>query len=60
MANALLNGRPFRADYHQTLHVLEILTAFENSSDKHGRVELSTQYQRRASMCRGGMPGVIG
>ena len=60
MANALLNSRPFRADYHQTLHVLEILTAFEKSSDKHGRVELTTQFKRRAPMGRGGMPGIVG
>ena len=60
MANALLNNRPFRADYHQTLHVLEILTAFEKSSDRHSRVELATKFHRRAQMGRGGMPGIVG
>lgn len=59
MANALLNGRPARADYHQTLHVLEVLTAFEKSSNKQGRMELMTKYQRPAPMDRGGMPGVV-
>ena len=59
MANALLNGREARADYKQTLHVLEILTAFEKSSDVHGRVELGTQFKRCMSMKRSGMPGII-
>lgn len=59
MANALENGRPFRADARQTLHVLEILTAFEASSQRQGRVELGTRYERCAPMKRGGMPGII-
>ena len=59
MANALLNGRAARADFRQTLHVLEILTAFEKSSDVQGRVELETQFKRCMSMKRSGMPGVI-
>lgn len=59
MANALQNGRPFRADFSQTLHVLEILTAFKKSSEKQGRVELSTKYARPAPMRRDGMPGIV-
>ncbi len=59
MANAIANDRAARADYRQTLHVLEILTAFEKSSDKMGRVELESKYQRPAPMKRGGMPGII-
>ena len=59
MANAILCGRAARADYKQTLHVLEILTAFEKSSDKKSRVELESKYQRPVPMKRGGMPGVI-
>ncbi len=59
MANAILGNRAARADYKQTLHVLEILTAFEKSSDKKSRVELDSKYQRPVPMKRGGMPGVI-
>ncbi len=59
MANALMSGRQARADYHQTLHVLEILTSFQKSSDKQGRVELATRFERGVPMRRGGMPGVV-
>ena len=59
MANALASGRRARADYHQTLHVLEILTSFEKSSIKQGRVELATRFERGVPMYRGGMPGVV-
>ncbi len=60
MANAILNKRPARADYHQTLHALEVMTAFELSSDAHGRVEMKTKFERRAPMDRSGMHGVVG
>lgn len=59
MANAIANGRAARSDYQQTLHVLEILTAFEKSSDKLGRLELESKYTRPAPMKRGGMPGIV-
>lgn len=59
MANAILNNRPARADYHQTLHALEVMTAFEKSSDAHGRVEMKTVFQRRAPMDRSGMHGIV-
>ena len=36
MAKSLETGRPFRASYQQTRHVLEIMTAFEKSSNNGG------------------------
>ncbi len=50
MAKALRTGRACRADAQQTLHVLEILTAFETSSEKGCRLELTSPYQRKKAM----------
>lgn len=44
MAKAIQTGRPFRAAYHQTLHVLEVLTSFERSSRKGGIEEIRHRY----------------
>ena len=41
MAKALQTGREFRADVQQTLHVLEILTAFEKSSAKRAYLPIT-------------------
>ncbi len=48
MAKALRCGRGCRADCSQTLHVLEIMTAFEKSSREGHYMELETSYERRA------------
>lgn len=45
MADALRTGGKFAADVHQTLHVLEILTSFEKSSDTKSFVRLRTGYE---------------
>ena len=47
---SLETGRSCRVDYHQTLHVLEILTAFKKSSDARAEIRLQTRYDRRAPM----------
>lgn len=49
MARALRNKSSFRADVQQTLHVLEILTAFEKSSREGNYLELESCYERHAS-----------
>lgn len=42
MARALREGTPFAADARRTLHVLEILTAFEKSSDAGQEIALES------------------
>ena len=50
MAKALTDGRRARCDYKQTRHVLEILTAFEKSSDAKAYYPLETRYERAEAM----------
>ena len=50
MAKALETGRFCRTDYHQTQHVLEILTAFEKSSDAGKILPITTKYERKPPM----------
>ena len=59
MAKALREGRALRADVQQTLHVLEILTAFEKSSREGRLVELDSPYQRREAMRNMPVSGVL-
>ena len=51
MAKALREGRALRAGSEQTLHVLEIMTAFEKSSREGRRILLESPYERRDAMC---------
>ncbi|MDE7061479.1 MAG: hypothetical protein K2O71_07805 [Lachnospiraceae bacterium] len=50
MAKALRGKHIFRADAQQILHVLEILTTFEKSSEQGRYIELSSPYKRREGM----------
>lgn len=59
MAVSLRDGREFRADYRQTLHVLEILTGFEKSSKAKAYLPLTTKYTRHAPMDKNKMHGVL-
>ncbi len=59
MAKAIENGRAARCDYTQTRHVLEILTAFEKSSDAQAYYPLETKYTRREAMKNNVMHGVL-
>jgi predicted dehydrogenase len=59
MASALTDGRDARADAQQILHVLEILTAFERSSEAQGYLPISSRYERRAPMQSGRPRGVL-
>ncbi len=52
MAVALRTGAPFRADFEQTDHVLEILTAFQRSNDSHAAYQMQTHYDRKPAMGR--------
>jgi len=59
MAKALQTGRDFRASYQQTLHVLEILTGFEKSSQTKAYYPLKTSYSRFAPMKNNPMDGIL-
>lgn len=59
MANALVNGRDFRADYHQTYHVLETMTGFQKSSDEGRFIALESRYERSKPMAHGLIHGVL-
>ena len=59
MAKALRTGRRARADYNQTLHVLEIMTAFEKSSSEGKTIALNTTYQRAEAMAADMVKGVL-
>lgn len=50
MAKAIETGRPPRAGYNQTLHVLEAMTAFETSSRSRGAVDLVSKFQQEKPM----------
>ena len=59
MARALETGRTPRCDYTQTRHVLEILTAFQKSSDAGARYALETRYTRLPPMENEPLHGVF-
>lgn len=59
MAKALRTGRESRADVEQTLHVLEILTAFEKSSSEGCYLELTSPYHRKKAMLNLPVVGVL-
>ncbi|WP_077533096.1 Gfo/Idh/MocA family protein [Massiliimalia massiliensis] len=59
MAKALQTGREFRADVQQTLHVLEILTAFEKSSAKRAYLPIIHRYTRRQPMKHNPIHGIL-
>lgn len=59
MAKALQTGREFRADVQQTLHVLEILTAFEKSSAKRAYLPIIHRYTRRPPMKHNPIHGIL-
>ena len=59
MAKALRTGRASRESWRQTLHVLEILTAFEKSSQTGSYLPLETHYERGAAMANGPVRGIL-
>ncbi|MFI3169094.1 MAG: Gfo/Idh/MocA family oxidoreductase [Faecalibacterium sp.] len=59
MAKALQTGRDFRADYKQTLHVLEVLTSFDRSNAKGGIEEIQNKYPVHLPMKNNPMTGVL-
>lgn len=59
MAIALKNNRPIRANMEQTFHVLDVMTAFERSSKKKAREEISSTYTRQAPMEKPNVRGIL-
>lgn len=59
MAKALRTGRDVRAGYKQTLHVLEIMTAFERSCKEGKFVALESPYKRMSAMAGEGISGIL-
>lgn len=59
MAKALRTGRDMRAGSEQTLHVLEIMTAFEKSSREETFIHLESPYERKQAMPDDGIRGIL-
>ena len=59
MAKAIETGRPWRANYAQQLHVVEILSSFRRSSAEGKTVTLETPYERSAPMVYTDLPGIL-
>ena len=59
MAKALQTGRPCRAGYQQTYHVLEIMESLYRSSDEKRFVPLESRYTPAAPMVREPLSGVL-
>ena len=59
MAVAIRTGRPARADYNQTFHVLDAMTGFERSAQSGRWVKMSTKFKRRAPMVKGDLVGKL-
>lgn len=60
MAGALLTGRPLRAGWTQTLHVLEVMAAFEKSAGLGRTLDIETEFERGEPMKRGALHGIVG
>jgi len=59
MAKAIEENRPWRADFQQQHHVLEILTSFEKASASHSFYTLKTPYTRTLPMKNNPMHGIL-
>lgn len=59
MAKAMENGRDHRACSMQQLHVVEILTAFEKSSDRGSTVKIESPFERRSPMVYSELTGYL-
>jgi predicted dehydrogenase len=59
MAKAIQTGRKPRANSEQTLHVLEIMTSFQTSSDQGKHIAIESKYQREKPMVYGLLKGIL-
>ncbi len=59
MAKAIKTDRPHRASANQILHVIEVLTSFDKSSEKKEFVKINTPYTKEKSMVYGCLKGIL-
>jgi predicted dehydrogenase len=59
MAKALRTGREYRCDWRQTLHILELITAFDKSSAQKAYLTMQSKYERRIAMKNNPMRGIL-
>lgn len=59
MAKALKTGRAYRANYEQTLHVLEIMESFEKSSREGKYITLETSFKKGMPMVKQNICGIL-
>ena len=59
MAKGIRDGRSYRADAQQIYHVLEILTAFERSSDLKAYYPLTTNFRKTPAMKNNPIHGIL-
>ncbi len=59
MAKAIRTGRPMRAGFDLALHVLEIISSFDKSSDAKAYLPLTTQYKVAPPMKNNPMSGIL-
>ncbi len=59
MAKSLRTGRAFRASFEQTLHVLEVITSFDKSSDAKAYLPMTTSYAGTPPMKNNPMRGIL-
>jgi len=59
MAKSIQTNREARCDCSQTLHVLEIMTAFERSSDAQAFEPIKSKYTRKIPMVKPAVNGIL-
>lgn len=59
MAKAVQLARPARCDYQQTLHVLEAMANFEQSSQTNAWVPMTSVYEKRPPLVPSPLKGII-
>jgi len=59
MAKAILDGRPHRASGELALHVLDVMTAFDRSSETGRHVTIENDCERPAALPAGLKPGEV-
>ena len=58
-AKSIETGRKPRTSYKQTLHVLEVMSAFKTSSDEGRPVEIKSKFVREAPMLQDNTHGIL-
>lgn len=59
MARAITSGRPARSSAESLLHVLEIMSSYQLSSDQACRIPLETRFERQAPMQKAILQGIL-